>query len=225
MKAFIVYPTYETIDNQTYVFLYGRLENNQSFATINKFSPYFYVRKKDIKKIPKKYSNKETKLTNFKGEPVIKISFQNNSELNNLFKELHKEIEIYEADLRPHYRFIIDNNFLGTINIEGDYVSSEKIDRVYNGPIIAPSNFKPKLKVLSLDTESDKNGNLYCIGLYNEDYKKVLMITDKKLKNAISCKDESDCLDKLRQQIKKIDPDIITGWNVIDHDFGLLRNS
>src|SRR3989338_1902739 len=223
MKAFIIYPTFETEDNETFIYLYGKLENGQSFVTINKFKPYFYVREKDKNKLPKKLISEETKLTNFKGEKVIKFSFPTRAELNNLYKEFYKKIEIYEADLKPHYRFIIDNDLLGTINIEGDYEPSEKIDRVYREPKITPSDFKPKLKILSLDTESDKNGNLYCIGLYNEDYKKVLMISDKKLKNVINCRNEADCLEKFREEIKKIDPDIITGWNVIDFDFVLLR--
>ena len=47
MKGYIIYATDEIIDNHTVVQLFGRLENGQSFATINKFKPYFYIKKKD----------------------------------------------------------------------------------------------------------------------------------------------------------------------------------
>ena len=51
------------------------------------------------------------------------------------------------------------------------------------------------------------------------------MITDKKLDNfVISCKDEEDCIEKFKQELIKLDPDIITGWSVIDFDFDFLKN-
>ncbi|MFH1425515.1 MAG: DNA polymerase II [archaeon] len=223
MKGFIIYPTYETIENQTYVQLFGKTENGQSFVTINKFFPYFYIKEKDKKYLPKDLAFQKTKLTNFKSEPVLKISFESKTKLDNLFKELHKKIEIYEADLKPHYRFIIDNSLLGTIDIEGDHEPSEKVDRVYKEAKITSSEFSPKLKILSIDIESDKKGNLYCIGLSGENYKKCFMITDKEINNTTPCKDEADCLEKFKQELFKQDPDIIIGWNVIDFDFAFLR--
>ncbi|MBU0978187.1 MAG: ribonuclease H-like domain-containing protein, partial [Nanoarchaeota archaeon] len=226
MKAFIVYAAHDTIDNKTVVQLFGRLENGQSFAAIKKLIPYFFVKKKDAKKLKIKSPSEETKLKNFAGEEVVKFSFENQTDLNNAYKEYHKEIEIYEADLKPQTRFIIDNDLLGNVDLEGEYQSSEKIDRVYNEPKISPlssENFKPKLKVISLDIESDKKGNLYCIGLYGENYKKNFMITSCNLKHTVSCKNEEECLEKFKQELLKLDPDIITGWNVIDFDFAFLR--
>ena len=53
MKGFIVYPTYRIIDGKAHVYLFGRLENGESFLTISKFRPYFYIREKDRKKLEK----------------------------------------------------------------------------------------------------------------------------------------------------------------------------
>lgn len=229
MKAFIIYASHETIDNKTVVQLFGRLENGQSFAATKKLSPYFFVKKKDAKKLKIKGLSEDTKLKNFQGEEVVKFSFENQTDLNNAYKEYHKEIEIYEADLKPQTRFIIDNDILGNIEIEpgeDGYTSSEKIDRVYNEPKIfqiSRESFKPKLKVVSLDTESDKKGNFYCIGLYGENYKKNFMVTKHNLKHTVSCKNEEECLEKFKQELLKLDPDIITGWNIIDFDFVYLR--
>src|SRR3989344_1715999 len=122
MKGFIIYSTYDTIENQTIIKLFGRLENGKSFVTINKINPYFYIRKKDLKKLPpnpKPEKIEETKLKNFNGEEVSKIYFKTKSDLSDSQKVLHNESEIYEADLRPHYRFIIDKNILGSIEIDG----------------------------------------------------------------------------------------------------------
>ena len=249
MKAFIIYPTYETENNETTIYLYGKLENGQSFVTINKLEPYFFIREKDQKKVEKylsKYKVETCPLKNFEEEKVLKISAKTQPEITKLFQAVHKKIDTYEADIKPHYRFLIDNNLLGTINIEGEYQSSEKIDRAYKEPEISPApEFKPKLKILSIDTESNKEtGKLFCIGLHSEKkkeqvppqrvleqerklavpYKQVFMLTKHKLKNVVECKDEEDCLQKFKQAILKLDPDIITGWNVIDFDLVYLRN-
>lgn len=228
-KGFIVYPTYKTETDKTTIYLFGKLENGESFVSVHDFSPYLFVKSSDIKKISlylKKFKIEETNLTNFEGEKVTKISAKTPADLGKLYKPISKLVDTYEADLRPQYRFIIDNNLLGNIEIEGEYQSSEKVDRVYYNPTISPGkeDYTPRLKVLSIDTESDSKGNLFAIGMYSENYQKVFMITSQKLKGVVSCEDEPDCLQKFRNALIEFDPDIITGWNVIDFDFSYLQS-
>ena len=47
MKGFIIDPTYRIKDNKAYLYLYGRLENGESFLTINETKPYFFIKKTD----------------------------------------------------------------------------------------------------------------------------------------------------------------------------------
>lgn len=225
MKGFIVYPTYETINEETYVQLFGRLENGQSFVTINKIAPYFYIKKEDLEKIKdNRINTEETNLKTFDGKEAIKLIFKNKTQSNNEHEKIRKKIETFEADIKPQYRFIIDNNLLGSIKIEGEYESSEKIDRIYKEPKISQIDFEPKLKIASIDIESNKNSNkLFCIGIASENYKKNFMITKLDLKNTIACKNEPECLEKFKAEILKLDPDIITGWNIIDFDFLYLQ--
>src|SRR3989338_1305735 len=116
------------------------------------------------------------------------------------------DIDTYEADIKPHTRFLIDKDLHGGILIEGDYEDSEKVDRAYNNSEIKPAMSKAALKILSLDTESGKGGlGLYCIGLYSEGYEKTFMITDKKMKNVVSCKTEEECLIKGKNRHVEID--------------------
>jgi DNA polymerase-2 len=227
MKGFIVYQDYTEIDNQLYIQLFGRLENGQSFASLNKLDPYFFIKTSQLEKAKKllsKFKVEKTKLTNFQGEEVTKISSANLPDLNKLGSAIRSlEIETYESDIKPYYRFIIDQDLLGSIEISGYYESSERVDRIYKNPDIKPSNYIPELKVLSLDLESDEAGNLFCIGIYGKDFKKNFLISDQKLKDTINCKDEADCLEKAKAEIIKIDPDIITGWNIADFDFKYLQ--
>ena len=229
MKGFIVYSTYEIIDERTTVQLFGRLENGQSFVTINSLNPYFFVKESNLKNIEKylsKYKVEKTELKNFHGDRVVKISAENHRELNKLIQSIHK-IDKYESDIKPHTRFLIDNDILSTLEIEGDYETSEKAGRIYKEPKLRPrdAEFKPKLKVISLDIESNKKlNNLFCIGLSGDSYKKVFFVTDKKLENGISCKNEEEVILKFKDEIIKLDPDIIIGWNVIDFDLKYLES-
>ncbi|HLF53638.1 MAG TPA: DNA polymerase II [Candidatus Nanoarchaeia archaeon] len=229
MKGFIVYSTYQIDDEKTTIQLFGRLENGQSFAAINRISPYFFVKESNLKEIEKhlsKYKVEKTELKNFQGEKVVKISAENHRELNKLIQSIHK-IDKYESDIKPHMRFLIDNDILSTVEIEGNYETSEKVDRIYNAPNLKPvqADFKQKLKVISIDIESNKKlNNLFCIGLSGNNYKKVFFITKNKLENAVSCKDEEEALVKFREEIIKLDPDIIVGWNVIDFDLKYLES-
>jgi DNA polymerase-2 len=227
-KGFIVYATHNSTEDKTQVCLYGRLENGESFVTLNTIEPYFYIGEKDAKKNTHyftKYKTEKTKLTNFAGEPVVKISHPSNLEITKLVSFLHeKKTDTYEADIKPHTRFLMDNDIKGHIAISGDYEKAERVDRIYQEADISKAESTTKLKTLSIDIESDKHlDKLFCIGLYTEGYKHVFVVSKKKIANATSCTDEADCLKKTRDKIIELDPDIITGWNLPDFDFPYLK--
>lgn len=228
MKGIVIYSTYTTSGDSTLVQLFGRLENGESFVSQHKTKPYFYVKKSDQKKIKKylsKYSVSDSNFKNFSSEELVKISANTFPELNKLYDHIKKQIETYEADVRPQYQFLYDNQIQGLIKIEGPYDTAEKVDRVYTDPEIKTITDKtPELKLASIDTESDDKGNLYCIGIHTPDFSKTFMITDQKSDKIINCEDEEDCLQKFKEKIIELDPDIITGWNVIDFDFKFLQD-
>ena len=230
MKGFIIYSTYRVIDNKSYVLLYGRLENNQSFLTINEFRPYFFIETSDLNKAIKikKLEYDRTNLKNFQGKLMTKVLVIFPQDVPHIRTEFEKhKIKTYESDIRFPIRFLIDNKIQGSLDIEGEYeINHETIDRVYREPKLTPTKYVPKnLKVLSLDIESDKKGKkLYCVSLFSKNYKKTLLVSNKSFYDVISCRDEEELLNKLREEIISLDPDIITGWNVIDFDLSFLKD-
>ena len=64
MKGFILYPTYRIIDGKPHVLLFGKLENGQSFLTINSFRPYFYIEESNLRALPKEYDYTKTEYKN-----------------------------------------------------------------------------------------------------------------------------------------------------------------
>jgi DNA polymerase II len=229
MKGFIISHTYKIINEKSYVLLYGRLENDQSFLAIKEFRPFFFIETKDLKKAKqiKDFENEETKLKNFEDGAMSKITLDFPKEIPE-FRSILSEanIKTYESDIRFSTKYLIENNIQGSIDIGGDFDSSETIDRVYKNPDIKTTDYTPgNLKILSFDIETNKNAKqLYCISLYSKNYKKSLIVSKKKLPNAISCEDEEEVLEKFQQAILDFDPDIITGWNVIDFDFQFIRD-
>ena len=230
MKGFVVYPTYRIVDDKALVYLFGRLENGESFLTINEFKPYFYIREKDRKKIDKIeteiiFDIDKTKLKNFYDEPVIKITLTVPSEIPKLRDLFHSaDIPTYEADIRFVYRFLMDHDIKGSLDIEGEFKKGNYVDRIYENPELKKAEYKPKLRTLAFDIECSMDlKNIYCISLYSKDFSKALIVKDKHVKNAESFKTEKEMLERFKEIIHNYDPDIITGWNVIDFDMKYIK--
>src|SRR3989344_2620051 len=228
MKGFILYPTYNVENNKAYVQIYGRLENGESFLTITRQKPYFFIESSKLAKAKKleKFDFEETNFTNFKGKKVSKIVLNNPADVPKLRDKFSKKkIECYEADIRFAYRFLFDNDLKGTVNIEGTYEKGDYVDRVYREPKITSDSFSPKLNILSLDIEtSPDQKKLYSIALYSKNIKKVLIISKDKVQGAENYSSEKELLESFKGLIRKEDPDIITGWNLIDFDLLVLKN-
>ncbi len=228
MKAYIVSITSSSDEDKTVINLFGRLENQKSFAAIIPYTPYFYIRESDEKKAKPILDGakiEKTKLVNKNKEPVIKISYESQTELNKIVREIHqKKIDTYEADLNPTLRYIIDNDVYGVVDISGESEPSERVDHVFTNPKVVPAEAQIPLKVVSIDIESDKKSkDIFCIGLYSKNYEKNFLITDKPVARAVQCKDEREVLSKFRDEMISFDPDIITGWNIIDFDLNYLK--
>lgn len=228
MKGFILYPSYEIEDNKAYVLLYGKLENGKSFLTKNYTRPYFYIETSKLKKAQKltKFDHEETNFKNFKGDTLTKVIIDLPKDIPALRQKLEKEeIKCYEADIRFAYRFMIDNELQGTIEIKGKEEKHDYVDFFFNEPELKPSQYSPQLKVLSLDIETASNVKyLYSISLYSKNYSKSFIVHNKKIKNAEVFKDEKSMLESFKEEFLKFDPDVITGWNVIDFDLKTLND-
>jgi DNA polymerase-2 len=228
MKGFIIHPTYRIESGRAFVHLFGRLENGESFLSINEFKPYFFILKSDLDAALKlgSFEHENSKLKNFQGEDVVKIILSVPGEVAKLRDKFsNKGIKSFEADIRFAYRFMIDLCLQGSVDIEGEFEKGERIHRIYRQPTLKPADYIPaNLKILAMDIETDKHAKkLFSISLYSEDYKKVLIISDEKLKNAISFENEKELLSKFAEIVGEQDPDIITGWSLIDFDLKIIE--
>ena len=229
MKAFIVYATYEIVNNEALVLLFGRLENGESFMTRNKFRPYFFIKTSDRKKAEKEFKveYEDSDFKDFDDEPLTKVIIDSPQDIVKLRDALQKEnIICYEADVRFTQRFLIDHDLKGSCIITGEHTKGEYTDRIYENPSFSPTFWFPKLRVLSMDIETDRKAReIWSISLAGEEIKEVLIVKDdgKKYKHAICFKNEEELLRAFKEKIKEYDPDLIVGWNVIDFDWKALK--
>ncbi|MFH1917190.1 MAG: 3'-5' exonuclease, partial [Nanoarchaeota archaeon] len=237
MKAFIIYPTYRTMPDletgreKSLVHLFGRLENGESFLAITSFRPYFWIKKSELAKAQKAgkeiiFEAQSPGYNNFQGDEMAKIVLDTPKqvpELRRLFED--QKIQCYEADIRFPYRFMMDQGILGSCDISGKHTKGEYVDRIYEEPTFAPAEFFPKLRIASIDIETTGDTKkILSISIHTEEYSRVLIVSDKKWKNADSFSDEARMLTAFRDKIRELDPDVILGWNVIDFDMKILHD-
>jgi DNA polymerase-2 len=163
------------------------------------------------------------------GAPVIRLEMPTTSARQRLRDALHSEgIRTYEADIKPSVQHLMDLRVHGAAAIEGEWRKGRRVDRIYEDPSVGPAEMDPRLTVLSLDIETDaRAGTVYAVGLVFLDQRSGTT-TEEVLLNgpgpaAAACyPTEEAMLAALRARIVELDPDIITGWNVIDFDFRVL---
>ncbi len=239
MRGFIVDRTYRTVDKggkkEAVVHCFGRLENGESFQTVNVAKPFFYIKEADFAKAKKiaSFQDEKVQMKSMDGHPVQKILLANPKDVP-LVRQAFEESNIacYEADIRFTQRFCMERGIMATMRIEGNYVKGDFVDRYYVEPILSSADAKIPLTTLSFDIETSIDGEaLFAISFVMGTKKKVLFLRDAKNKNHHDLHvpntelfdDEKTLLEGFATLIHEWDPDIITGWNCIDFDLADLR--
>lgn len=230
MEGFIITTHYEVIKDLPVIKLFGRLKDGKSFQANVNYLPYFFIKKSDEKKaneiIP--LIIEESQLKNMNGEEVSKITLQDPKKVSELRKILEDhDIACFEADIRFTMRWLIDNDILSAIKIEGKSEKGKYTDLLYENPKITPSKDYPEPTMLSFDIETDaKMTEIISLSLYMQDYEEVIIVDNGVLgdvpKYTSIVPDERTLITTFLERVRKLDPDIIVGWNVIDFDLKLL---
>ena len=228
MKGYIVEASYKIEDNKPLIHLFGRLENGESFHATTKYKPYFYIKSIDLESAKNilNLEYEDTELKNFEKQNLTKVYVDIPSDISDVKRTFEtSNIGNFEADIGFIQRYFIDNDISGIIDLEGDYEKGEKVNRKYINPVIKSVDpFNIKIKTLAIDIETDKNiKQIYSISLVCNDIKEVHIVTRKQVQDAIIYNSELEMLQGVVKRIIEIDPDIVTGWNVIDFDLKVIQ--
>jgi DNA polymerase-2 len=189
----------------------------------------FFVREIDADRIRqliapfKGVALKALTLKTFEGHSVCGLYFDAQQTLYRVREKLQIEnIPCYESDIRPAERFLFERFIMAGATIEADYPVR---DQVIENPRLQPSDYRPDLKLMSVDIETDyQTDALFSIAYVTDTESRTLMIgsgTDDAKIEYVS--DESMLIRRWVEQVKTLDPDVFIGWNVVNFDFIMLQ--
>ncbi len=165
-------------------------------------------------------------LKDFRQRPVIALYCKQYRQLQKLEKLLRENgVMVYEADIRPPERFLMERFITAPVWFSGTARGESLIDaRLKPNP-----TYRPPLKWVSLDIETTRHGELYCIGVEGCGQRDVYMLgpengdasrLDFNLEYVAS---RPQLLVKLNAWFLKHDPDVLIGWNVVQFDLRVLQ--
>lgn len=167
-------------------------------------------------------------LNNFQQQPMVGCYFTTLKCYYRAAKLLKENnISVYEDDIRPVDRFLMERFIKGAAWVQGKLSCSNNQRTLINAQLKPYSNATVQFKTVSLDIECDGQGVLFSIGLVGNGLDHVLMVGGERATNELPfsvlwCVDEIDLLTQLQHLIQSNDPDVIIGWNVIEFDFTVL---
>jgi DNA polymerase II len=231
MLGFLLTPTYRVVNGAPEVHLYGVLACGEPCLIIDdRTRPYFFVRQHDLPRVGSTAPGLRTQpsaLRALDGEPVAIVSVGVPGDVPPLRARLEAAgVTCLEADLRFAYRYLIDRGIRGAFDVEGTFETRPRLGRVYRNPELRPASWVPRLRVLSIDIETDiKSEQVRCIALHTRDFERVLIVHDHVFNNAEPVHSEKAVIRRFLEYLHVLDPDVITGWNVVDFDLAVLAKA
>ncbi len=224
----LISASYTREEEGVVVELFGKTRDGKSVtARYHGFKPYFYLVEppesllEKLSKDPEVHRIEEVDLWHRgKIRKCTKVILHSPWKTPSYRRMASEFCEVLAADIPFHQRFIYDLDLGSCVRIKGNLVLSDKystdmvieIDDIEN-----VEDFKPPLKILSFDIENSmEDGHIFVIG--------VAIWEGSKIKKEYIVGDEVDILKKFVELVWRVDPDVITGYNIDNYDLELLAD-
>ncbi|BEP52756.1 DNA polymerase II [Variovorax paradoxus] len=177
---------------------------------------------------------RELALKTFQQEAVLGVYATHFRQLGRLARALQaQDIPLLEADVRPHDRYLMERFITAGVRVEGGRAERAAIVDCKLKP--APE-FRPMLKLVSLDIETSQHEALYSIALDGTPERVVFMLgeppsdlppesSEPMAFSLVYCPSRRAMLEQLNDWFERNDPDVIIGWNVIQFDLRVLQKT
>jgi DNA polymerase II len=213
------------------VHLHGRLEGGGAFLVRDdRQRPHFYVRASDLDRAiaAAPLALAPANRRSFDGEPVCRVEVEVPADVPPLRDRLHTaDVETFEADVRFASRYLIERGIKGGCEIDGPSVAGPgALEAVFHNPALRPAEVTIEPRVLSFDIETDaKSERLLAISLFSSGVDEVLIVDGSGRtmpERATCCADERSALEAFAARVAALDPDVLSGWNIVDFDLSVL---
>ncbi|QOY73511.1 MULTISPECIES: DNA polymerase II [unclassified Pseudomonas] len=165
-------------------------------------------------------------LCDFHHRPVLGLYARQHRQLMDIEKRLRSAgVDVYEGDVRPPERYMMERFITAPVWFGGTADASGTLLDAQMKP--AP-DYRPRLKLVSLDIETTAQGDLYSIALEGCGERQVYMLGPPNKTDAVDfkldyCDTRAQLLERLNQWLATFDPDAIIGWNVVQFDLRVLH--
>ncbi|RYY01682.1 MAG: DNA polymerase II [Gammaproteobacteria bacterium] len=213
------------------------------WTQVNAQEIVFFVLRSHGDKITKKLSGirkwrmAEVELKTYRNLPVNALYFKSQRGARDAQDILSQaSIEFWEADIRPHERYLMERFVTAGAVIDIDTPDNSK--PILN-PRLTPSEIRRPLTMVSVDIETTMDAKqLFSIAVWGDQAAKVFMVGDAVGRKAsekyteeilypdldiVFCKTQKECLQDFFIWLNEYDPDILIGWSVVQFDLWVLE--
>ncbi len=234
VRGLILQASYRIHGGVPVVHLYGRLESGETFLVRDhRQRPHFYIGAADAARARTVASVEPipTDRSNFAGAAVSRIETAVPGDVPGVRDRLHAAgIDTYEADVRFATRLLIDHDIKGGCEIDGERPAAPRtvqpIDWIFDDPVLLPADVDVRPSVLSFDIETDATATrLLAIALYGCGADEVLVVDPDGRpmpEHASAFARRTRGARRVLPRVAELDPDVLTGWNVVDFDLTVL---
>ncbi|MGY2364852.1 DNA polymerase II [Pseudomonas azotoformans] len=165
-------------------------------------------------------------LCDFHHRPVLGLYTRQHRQAMDVEKRLRAAgVDVYEGDVRPPERYMMERFITAPVWFGGTPDTTGVLCDAQMKP--AP-DYRPPLKLVSLDIETTAQGDLYSIALEGCGERQVYMLGPPNKTDAVDfkldyCDTRAQLLERLNQWLALHDPDAIIGWNVVQFDLRVLH--
>ncbi len=135
-------------------------------------------------------------------------------------------LDVYEADIRPPERYLMERFITAPVCFSGKPAGDEGLTDARLKPA---ADYRPRLRLVSLDIETNARGDLYSIALEGCGQRQVYMLgpangPDAEVDFRLDyCQSRAELLERLNAWLATHDPDAIIGWNLVQFDLRVLH--
>ncbi len=166
-------------------------------------------------------------LCDFRHRPVLGLYCRQHRQLIQLEKRLRGAgLDVYEADVRPPERYLMERFITAPVQFSG---TADARGLLLDAQLKPAPDYRPQLRLVSLDIETSERGELYSIALEGCGQRQVYMLGPPNGDaSALDfpldyCDSRAQLLERLNDWLALHDPDAIIGWNLVQFDLRVLH--
>lgn len=237
--GFILQAVERTTPEGAAVHLYGRLSDGRTFLVREgRLRPHFWIREADVERartLGLRPSN--LRAHDLSGARLCALWAKDSRALEADAARLEaSSVDTFEADVRLPQRLLMARGLRGAVTLTGPCHSgrdaqhapeARHVDCVFDDPTLTPARFTPRLRVLSFDIETNPNAQrLLSVALFGLGAAEVMVVPppgQPAPASATAFPHERALLAAFARRVIELDPDVLTGWNVVDFDLRFLE--